>query len=209
MSIYHATTKKRPIYESNEGIDFDLGGEEFSDDVAAHYEDIENFCSNDYLLDGCKEATLCKIAGNIEHTIRTKGVFSCRLCLNVFNENDCVSDSIIKNNGSAPPCVSTVHVCKIADKYLNVFKEHLLFNHERLLEIVIEETNFEVVFSKTDFSIHEEHKLFFVQCIVSEFIRIRATEIAKEITLDLQKKKSQQQSKKNATFHWSMKLFSL
>lgn len=177
LSIYHTPSTKKTIFTN-----------ELVDEITVHYDDVGSFSTNDYLLDGCKEATLCRIAGNIEHTIRTNGVFSCQLCLNVFNENDCVSETIINKGDRSPPCVSTVHICKIADKYLHIFKQHLVFDHKRLLEIVIDETNHDIMYPKTDFSIHEAHKYFFVECIASEFIRIRATEIAREITINLQKK---------------------
>lgn len=138
-----------------------------ADDDNVSYGDINGFSTNDYLLDACEDATICALAARIEDTIRTKGVFHCSLCLNVFNENSKICENIMLNQA---PCISTVHICKVAYKYLNIFKDHLNFNYERLLEIILFEVNLDICFVVTDFSQHESHKNYFVTCIAAEFL---------------------------------------
>lgn len=161
-------------------------------------ENIEPFCDSDYLLDACNEATMCRIAGDIEHIIRSKGRFNCDQCLQVLNENIKVSTEIIRKERYPPPCVSTVYICKVASKYLNIYKNQFKFDHEYLMSIIHQEIkkNEMNIFSKTNFENHESHRDYFITCIAEEFIRIQATEYAKMRTLEEKRKMLRNKMKK-------------
>lgn len=170
LSIYHSKSSKKCRQEDR-----------IPDNGVAQYDSLESFCSNDYLLDACQDATICGIASRIEHTIRTKGIFHCRLCLNIFNENGKIENT--HGDHSKIPCISTVYICQVAYKYLNIFKAHLKFEYDLLVEKILDEIDYNNTYSNSDFSQHEIHKNYFVDCMVGEFLRVQLTEIAKAITL--------------------------
>lgn len=98
------------------------------EDAMPHSDSYEHLSPNDCLLDAFQDATVCRIAAQIEHNIRTIGIFHCASCLNIFNENSkIVNADIISPN--IHPCISTVHICKVSYKYLNIFKKHMKFDH--------------------------------------------------------------------------------
>lgn len=65
-------------------------------------------------------------------------------------------------------------------------------NYERdfrvLFYIIFKEIDLTKVYTQSDFSGHEEHKFHLVKCIVKEYIRIKTSQISKQITLDHQDK---------------------
>lgn len=145
-------------------------------------EQIIHFTPNDNLFDAYEEATICNIASNIEQIIRNKANFQCDLCLNVLNENDKVLIDIMEKHYR--PCISTVHLCKVAKKYFNSFRVNIRFNYADLIETIQKEIVHGCTFEKSDFSTHEDHKQYFIDFIIQEFIRIQATYIAKHLSLN-------------------------
>lgn len=141
--------------------------EEQNGELQMNMEEIIHFTPNDNLFDAYEEATICNIASNIEQIIRNKANFQCDLCLNVLNENNKVSIDIFEKQEK--PCLSTVHLCKVAKKYFNMFRVEIKFDY---------------AFEKSNFSTHEDHKQYFIDFIVQEFIRIQATYIAKHLTIN-------------------------
>lgn len=157
------------------------------------------FKTDDYLLDATHEATVCQIAAGIEFKIRTEARFGCNLCLNLFNENSKVVAKFLHNSHLDPPCVSTVHICKVASIYLNIFMKAPKFHYSSLLKKVLEEIDHGNVFNASDFQLHLDHKMHFIQYIAEDFIRVRATYVAKNLTLQEQEK--MMRNKLNKTIH--------
>lgn len=157
------------------------------EEVQENIEDIEHFTPNDNLFDAYKEATICKIASNIEQIIRNRANFECDLCLNVLNENEKVSIEIFDNQ-QYKLCVAAVYICKVSQKYFDIFRSDVTFNYSHLVETFQNEIDYENTFKNSDFRTHEGHKHYFVEYILREFIRIQATYIAKNLTLKEQEK---------------------
>lgn len=82
----------------------------------------------------------------------------------------------------------TMEICRIANDHLrqNAFK--IDFNYYFLAESIEEDLDINNLYTNVDFSHDPEHKMHLIRFIIEEFIRIRATHIAKKITLNEQKK---------------------
>lgn len=160
-----------------------------------HINEIEEFTPNDNLFDAYEEATICKIASDIEKTIRNQAIFECNLCLNILNENEKVSIEILEKQ--CAPCVSTVYLCKVSNKYFNISQKNMRFDYTNLIETIHKQVDYDNVFKKSDFGGHEDHKLYFVEYMIKEYIRIQATYIAKQLTLKEHNKLQQNLLNKN------------
>lgn len=161
---------------------------------------IEPFTANDNILDPLRDATLCQIASEIEYKFRSAARFECSLCLNIFIENDKVEAEWLKNGHLRPPCVSTAHICKVASKYLDIFIAQLKFNYPKLLDLTLRGIDIENMFNGSNFEHHSDHKMYFIQFIAEEFIRFKATYIAKNLTLKEQEK--MMRNKLNKAIHF-------
>lgn len=151
---------------------------------------------NDILLNACKEATIVKLASEIENTI-SKASFKCSGCLNVLLENEKVSDDInVLKHVQDTPCISTVYICKVAEKFLSIFMKRANYDYMQLFISVINSVEYQHIYCNTDFSSHPTHEQFFVQHIVEEYIRRRSNYIAINKTLLEKEAKSKNQMRK-------------
>lgn len=155
---------------------------------------IEALENNSHMIEGLASASIAYAARAIEKRIEMQ-TFYCDCCKFVFNENRKLDDSSIYVIDSKRPCASTFYLCKIADRFLNLHKPKLLSYQvdsddsetvERdfivLYYLVFREIDFETVFENSTFKDHEEHKFHLIRCIVKEYIRIKTTQISKQIT---------------------------
>lgn len=150
-------------------------------------EELANFCCNDMLLNSCEEATIAFIAGQIEKQISFVGIFNCDNCKNVLIQNEKICGDFIESDIIQTPCISTVYICKIAHKYFELLRNKIDVNYSILLEKILEQIDLDSIYKKTIFFCGDDHVNFFVRYIAEEFIRIRATYVAKHITLEEQK----------------------
>lgn len=140
--------------------------------------------ANDILLDVGEEATVVRRSADIEQKIRSNFErFKCRSCYDVLDENRKVTVNICPSDDFPLPCESTTFICKAAWKYLNVFVNRPIFDYETLVTTILNAIDFDIVFTATNFTLHTEHKHFFIQFIAEEFIRVQSIYIAKELTL--------------------------
>lgn len=84
------------------------------------------------------------------------------------------------------PCLSTVLIGKIVYKFFNIFKNDKTMSYKILLETILRNIDKDNVF--LNFNCENEHKEYFLDFIVKEFIRMRAVYIAKTSTLNEQKR---------------------
>lgn len=173
------------VGEASEAIEANEANSCRIDSDIEHSKNLDNFSTNDCLLSAACEASLCRIAYDIEQNIRSKGRFDCDHCLNIFNVNDKVIINFPSEGEPLSACISTVHICKVVNKYLNRFKQDFIFNYERLLNSVLNRIDNTEMFNKSDFSLHQEHKGDFITFIAEECIRVQATQIARDLTLQI------------------------
>lgn len=138
---------------------------------------------NDYLIDCCEEVSIASIAGAIEEKIQKKGRFECD-CRFVISRNEKVVNLTLPNNHI--PCITTLHVCKVANVVFNSCRNQINFDYGKLVENIMDSIDFENVFN-VYFVCDLSHKKGFVKYIIEEFIRLQATYIAKNLTLIEQK----------------------
>lgn len=132
-------------------------------------DNIEPFSSNDYLLNSFEDATIVNIAANIEHKIQQQ-YFNCDLCSNILNENTIVADDSNTSVNFRSPCVSTTYICKVAKKYFELYSKQIEFKYYLLFEAILDQIDFDAVYCNSNFNTHEEHKKFFVDFVVEEYI---------------------------------------
>lgn len=147
-------------------------------EVECQIEAIEPFTPNDYLLDMYQDASIIKVSAEIDHKIQNQ-FFQCALCANVLAENDAVDGSSNISVDYRPPCISTTHICKVARKYFELFTTQPHFIYSNLFETIL----IQLVYCRSDFSQHKEHKQFLVEFTVEEFIRSAANELARQLTM--------------------------
>lgn len=166
-----------------------LEAESDINDFSEHLEEFEPFNTADNVLDAYAEATVCQIASDIEKKIRCQANFECTLCSNILNENEKVPINIFEGEQEKyRPCVSSVHICKVAKKYLDIFKTRIKFDYTHLISTIKKQLKCEQIFMGSDFSKHSDHKQYFISYIIEEFVRIRATCIARDLTMNEQDK---------------------
>lgn len=151
---------------------------------------------NDILLDAFQEATIVAIASEIEKSI-CKANFKCDDCLNVLVENEKISnDIIVLKHVQEPPCISTVHICKVADKFLKMFMKRRAYAYNMLFMSTINAIDYKYIYPQSDFSTHPSHDQFFVQHITEEYIRRKSYQIAQTATLAEKEAKTKIQLRK-------------
>lgn len=156
---------------------------------------VEQINPNDILLPACKEATIGKIASDIEKNI-SKANFKCSYCLNILSENDKVASDInVCRHIQLPPCNSTVYICKVSEKYLNIFMKQA-YEYNLLFSTIINAIDYENIYPSTDFSSHPTHEEYVAQYIAEEYIRQRSNLIASNRTIMEKETKSKIESRK-------------
>lgn len=141
-------------------------------------------CANDILIDCCEELTIAMIASSLEQKITTCGRFECS-CQFVLLRNEKAND-LSTSKAFLPPCLSTLHVCKVTSICFIKCRNRINFNYEFLVQNILELIEFGSMFSNY-FECDLNHKVGFIKYIVEEFIRLQATYIAKNLTLVEQK----------------------
>lgn len=147
--------------------------------------------NNTFSFDG-SELTVCYIANVIEMKVKTQTRTNCPSCIqivsNLFEEN--VESSIMHspNKNDRIPCDSTVKICEISNTFLRREAFRITFNYSHLVLSIENELEMDSLYGESDFSHNLNHKNELVRYIIGEFVRERATHIAREITLNEQKK---------------------
>lgn len=114
----------------------------------------------------------------------------CRLCINVFPENEKINDNFIKKkNDSNQPCQSTVNIVIATNRIM-----HLLPNKEfdigSISLMTLNNLYLNDLYVDTDFEVHdsndsnakkETHKTSFVSNVIETYINIKAHKISNKI----------------------------
>lgn len=168
-------------------ISFDFTDPQY-DNEKKMLDDMGIFCPNDFLLDSCEEDTLSFIAGSIEHKIVSSAYFKCKSCESVLVENAEISYEFSSMEKVRVPRKSTVYICKVANKFFEIFKKNIHFTYNLLICKILQEININIdtIYEKTTFECNPEHKQSYIQYIVEEFVRRKANSEAKAKTLEQQ-----------------------
>lgn len=127
-----------------------------------------------FSFDG-SDITVQFLSRSIEQKIMAEIRSHCSHCLEItktiFNETD-----------------HTLNICKIANKHLRAHAFKIDFCYNLLIECIEKDLEIDYLYMNTDFTHEPDHKLDLIRFITEEFIRIRATYVAKKITLNEKKK---------------------
>lgn len=163
-----------PVNET-QGDDEDPEGDELPD--------ILSECNN---FEKCDEnVTIAFIAVSIEDKITKILRAECLECATIFDENDKMNIIPMPNHNKIP-CKDTFQVCRAAYHQLEIESKKIAFDYPKLLHSIRRGIDFSIIFAG---STHEHRKEKIVDLIIENFIRIRATYIAKKITIELQSNK--------------------
>lgn len=130
--------------------------------------------------------TVAYFAGQIEKKIQN-GRFQCEdgICSSIFVSNEKIDTQFFDGNKfTQRPCKSTLTICEIVHKYFTSHSRNRNFNYKTLLNEIQKLVPFDHLFPQTDFSHDIGHKVFFINYIIDEYVRLYATYLAKRVTLD-------------------------
>lgn len=172
LSILRVSSTKNAISNPNAEACNDNSNIERLMDIKKNYEpnDMSTF-------------SIAYIASTIENTILTSTSFRCGDCYDLFFVNDEYSGKFMSNSTERAPRQSTFEICAIAHKYVENLAQNSSYSYEMAKGDILREFDASTAFAKTNFDGHEEHKDFLIEFIVTTYIRIQATYIAKRITL--------------------------
>lgn len=160
------------VLENNES-------DENSNDIASFRGEL--FSTNDNILDVFKDSTIIRMASEIENKIRFVARFDCQNCIDVLDNDDKICSDFHKFK----PSLSSVLIGKVVYKYANIFKNKRTITYNLLLETILK--NIKLVNTFPNFSCEDDHKQYFINFFVQEFIRMHNVYVAKTETLNEQR----------------------
>lgn len=150
--------------------------------------DLAGMRESTHLLEGFADASVAYASKLIEESIAT-GEFNCECCKCVFSQNEKLKDGSICLIPQKRPCESTYYICRIVDKYINIYKPDKKGNKKDLDFRVLyykafQEIDYNKIFVKTDFKDHEHHRFYLVKTIVQNYLYMKTAQISREITYE-------------------------
>lgn len=181
-NIYFVSSKRSPISLNEETY------EAQKNEILKELSVIDQFEATNHLLDISSDYSTYYIASSIEKKITEYPSFYCNGCRAVFDENDKIDVNIFSSNVvNSRPCISTVEICKAAEKFFklyNIRKSCNRFDFKVLYCLIFRSLNFGNLFKKSEFACDIHHKYQVIKCIVGQYITRRATHTSREITFD-------------------------
>lgn len=142
-------------------------------------------------LDG-SNITISYLCGVIETKLTNSTRSKCEDCgeivKHIFKDNSKYDTLHVHTKDSQIPCQSTFEICKIANDCLRAHAYKIDFKYSNLLDDIEKKIKELELYNQSSFEHNLKHKDDFLRYIYEEFIRIRATYIARKITLNEQKK---------------------
>lgn len=178
------------VYKNKSGPKTNAASIQEINDLLIPKQDTNDVDDDSYSFDG-SEITIARLAGEIENKILTVTRSKCEECTNIipnmFNINEASDIMHIPKSNERNPCVDTLNICQQTNELLRIHAYRIDFNYNLLLQNIKENLNYDDLFVETEFH-DNDHKIDLITYIVSEFIRVRATFIARKITLNEKKK---------------------
>lgn len=129
---------------------------------------------------------IANVAGIIESSIERNRKFNCEECSFIFEKNEKMDANLfIRNKKNVIPCKSTFDICKVSNVLSSIHESNFMYPN---LVTQIKNQLKEDLYNETCFEHNVDHKTFIIDLIIEEFIRIRATHRARQLTLDQHKK---------------------
>lgn len=206
-NIYFVSSKKakiemdKNIYEEQRDSILDELDETAMFDTSFDAQDsINTLHANYHMLDSTSNFMTAYIASLIEKKIIQCNNFTCNDCSSVLSDNEKI-DTISKHLITWKPCISTMEICKTAEKFFKLYdvqKPH--FDFKVLYCMIFRSMNFDSIFPNSAFDCDVNHKYQFIKCIVGQYISIRANQVSQQITLERHDKLIRQQFNRLVNF---------
>lgn len=183
-NILFVSSRRAKINTADIESDDDVTPEEL-ETLHRKLSEIENRERNILIDPNLQDIATVYIANAIESRFTEPHRIKCELCKNVFAENKKINKAFNTSKFKSNPCESTFYICKEADRFL---KFQLLtndINFNTVYYAIFQQIDIEGLFTETDFSHDNIHKLYLIRGIVDAFIQIKGTYIAKTATFDI------------------------
>lgn len=162
-----------------------------SDDIETFEEtyEFELILHHNHLSDSTNNSGIAFIANGIEQKCLNSSQIYCNSCIEVIKNNEKVDDKMCINPKLGKPCLSTYQICKLTDISLKTLINTGQNFKQKIYSKVISSLQWQNIFPV--FFPHEhdfEHKLFLIKFIVDDYVNRKCNYMAKQTTLDTQKK---------------------
>lgn len=159
-----------------------------------------NVDRSDKLID-LSDINTAYVASTIELEVLKDKNYKCRLCQNVFSENEKLHRSFTSQDHSSIACKSTYEICISADYFLKLDILKGQFSIDLIYQSIIESLNIDNLYDNTNFTIHDHDKLSLIKKNLLRYIHYKGNVLSKSIT-DIKKyqdtmKKRQEASVQN------------
>lgn len=116
-------SSRRPKMDILSDDTFQINLERFEEDQQnlETLSDLMGIKESNHLLEGFADASIAYASKLIEESIQS-GQFHCSCCKDVFMENDKLNDKSVCLVSTKRPCESTYNICRIVDRYFNIYK---------------------------------------------------------------------------------------
>lgn len=181
-NIYFVSSR-RPKLNVSDDLEFQKDSDQH-ESLLNDYLNLNQMKTNEYLTDELYTSSLAYIARIIEEKIENTN-FYCNDCKFVLYENEKIDCYSVGSN-RCNPCLSTFQICKIVDRFLNLYQPgcKLNYNFNAIYYQIFQEIDFSKMYSNTCFEHDSSHKYFFIKCIVDSYIQFKTSHIANRNTLD-------------------------
>lgn len=177
ISFISSRTKRFPNIENDVTPD-DI------DDLLKELANIEALEVTNKLTD-LGNYSISHCANIIENRILTSHKFNCELCREVFNENKKLDVAFVSSKFKNRPCYDTHIICKAADHFMKLELLKGNINLNVLRSAILFSLDPQSLFSNSTFASHADHKLFLIQFIINEYVRIKGVYMARKTSMDL------------------------
>lgn len=162
---------------------------ECASNEANEFLEYDQISGGDYLSDSTQDTGIVYMANCIERQLTTCGQVHCEFCIKVLANNKKIDNRMRVNLNFISPCLSTYHLCKVTDTALKMYMNSGPALKKKVYMEILNNMKWESIFPLFYDSHHDaDHKHFLVKYIVDEYINKKCSYIAKQKTLDLQKK---------------------
>lgn len=148
-----------------------------------HLQDIN------YLTEGSEDCGIVYAANIIEQKLITSKYVYCQDYIEVLKINKKVDEKACIGTHNEKPCSSTYQLCKLADNALKLYINTGPQFSQKVYLDVMSNIAWKNVFPLFNAPEHDpDHKRFLIKFIIDEYVNKKCCYVAKQKTLDLQKK---------------------
>lgn len=170
-------------------IQAELGESEQEFEETYEFELIVRNSQSGLLSDSTNNSGIAHIANSIEQKLLNCSQIYCNVCLKVLEKNQKVDDKLCINPTQGKPCLSTYQICKETDVALKTLINTGPSFKYKIYNYVITSLNWDKIYPAFQHHEHDfEHKQFLIKFVIDDYINRKCTYIAKQKTMNSQKR---------------------